>query len=70
MKETSRFYSSLGLLIILNAIVKPIWIFGIDREVQNEVGAAAYGAYFSVFNLSIVLSFLLIGDLPVFTIVN
>lgn len=58
MKETSRFYSSLSLLIVLNAIVKPVWIFGIDREVQNEVGAIAYGAYFSVFNLSIVLSFL------------
>jgi O-antigen/teichoic acid export membrane protein len=58
MKETSRFYSSLGLLIILNAIVKPIWIFGIDRQVQNEVGTVAYGTYFSIFNLSIVLSFL------------
>jgi O-antigen/teichoic acid export membrane protein len=58
MKETSRFYSSLGLLIILNAIVKPIWIFGIDRQVQNEVGVAAYGIYFSILNLSIVLSFL------------
>jgi O-antigen/teichoic acid export membrane protein len=58
MKETSRFYSSLGLLIVLNAIVKPIWIFGIDRQVQNEVGTTAYGAYFSILNLSIVLSFL------------
>jgi O-antigen/teichoic acid export membrane protein len=58
MKETSRFYSSLGLLIVLNAIVKPVWIFGIDREVQNQVGAVAYGAYFSIFNLSIVLGFL------------
>jgi O-antigen/teichoic acid export membrane protein len=59
MKETSRFYSSLGLLVFLNAIVKPAWIFGIDRAVQNEVGIAAYGSYFSIFNLSIVLSFLL-----------
>ncbi len=58
MKETSRFYSSLGLLIVLNAIVKPVWIFGIDRQVQNEVGVATYGIYFSIFNLSIVLSFL------------
>ncbi len=59
MKETSRFYSSLGLLILLNAIVKPIWVFGIDRQVQNEVGAADYGSYFSILNLSIVLGFLL-----------
>lgn len=59
MKDNSRFYSSLGLLIVLNAVVKPLWIFAIDRQVQVEVGAAEYGTYFSIFNLSIVLSFLL-----------
>ncbi|HKB45351.1 MAG TPA: hypothetical protein VKC90_13210, partial [Chitinophagaceae bacterium] len=59
MKEPSRFYSSLGLLIILNVIVKPLWIFGIDRQVQNAVGMEVYGTYFSLFNLSIVFSFLL-----------
>jgi len=46
-------------LVILNVIIKPIWIFGIDRQVQNVVGTAAYGAYFSLFNFSIVFSFLL-----------
>lgn len=59
MKETSRFYSSLGLLIVLNAIVKPLWIFGIDRMVQNSVGTFEYGKYFALLNFSIVFSFLL-----------
>ncbi|HEX7906097.1 MAG TPA: polysaccharide biosynthesis C-terminal domain-containing protein [Chitinophagaceae bacterium] len=59
MKESSRFYSSLGLLVILNAVIKPVWIFGIDRQVQNTVGVAEYGNYFALFNLSIVFSFLL-----------
>ncbi|MEK7225281.1 MAG: polysaccharide biosynthesis C-terminal domain-containing protein [Bacteroidota bacterium] len=59
MKDYSRFYGSLALLIILNVLIKPLWIFGIDRQVQNVVGTAAYGAYFSLFNFSIVLSFLL-----------
>lgn len=59
MKETSRFYSSLGLLIILNVIIKPLWIFGIDRQLQNETGTAVYGAYFSLLNFSILFSFLL-----------
>lgn len=59
MKENARFYSSLGLLILLNAVVKPLWIFGIDRQVQVQVGAAEYGTYFSIFNLSIVLGFML-----------
>jgi O-antigen/teichoic acid export membrane protein len=54
-----RFYSAVGQLIFLNAIVKPVWIFGIDREVQNLVGTDIYGVYFSLLNLSIVLSFLL-----------
>ena len=55
----SKFYSSLLLLIILNAIIKPLWIFGIDRQVQNITGAVEYGTYFSLLNLSIVLGFLL-----------
>jgi O-antigen/teichoic acid export membrane protein len=55
----SKFYSSLLLLIILNAIIKPFWIFGIDRQVQNITGAAEYGTYFSLLNLSIVFGFLL-----------
>lgn len=59
MKEQARFYSSLGRLLVLNALVKPLWIFGIDRQVQNIAGTAVYGSYFSLFNLSLVLSFLL-----------
>jgi len=59
MKTVSRFYSSLGLLLVLNILVKPLWVFGIDRPVQNMAGTAAYGSYFSLFNLSFILSFLL-----------
>jgi O-antigen/teichoic acid export membrane protein len=58
MKGPTRFYSSLGLLVLLNAIVKPLWIFAIDRQVQNTVGFETYGVYFSLFNLSVVFSFL------------
>lgn len=60
MQKTPRqFYASLGLLIILNLVIKPIWIFAIDRQVQNVVGSIEYGSYFSLVNLSIVFSFLL-----------
>lgn len=58
MKGPARFYSSLGLLILLNAVIKPLWVFAIDRQVQNTVGLETYGTYFSLFSLSIVLSFL------------
>jgi O-antigen/teichoic acid export membrane protein len=59
MKDNSRFYSSLGLLVLLNAIIKPVWIFAIDRQVQNAVGIEIYGTYFSIFNLCLVFSFIL-----------
>ena len=59
MKEVSKFYSSLSLLILVNLFIKPVWIFGIDRNVQNTVGFAEYGLYFSLYNLSILFSFLL-----------
>lgn len=58
MKKPSGFYSSLGLLVFLNAIIKPLWIFAIDRQVQNVVGTESYGVYFSLLSLSVVLSFL------------
>jgi O-antigen/teichoic acid export membrane protein len=65
MKE-NKFYSSLGLLILLNAVIKPLWIFGIDRQVQNAVGLEAYGVYFSLFNFSVVFGFLLDWGLTTF----
>ena len=59
MQERKHFYSSIGWLLLLNAIIKPLWIFGIDRQVQNIAGTSAYGTYFSLLNFSIVFSFLL-----------
>ena len=55
----ANFFSSLGLLIILNAVIKPVWIFAIDRKVQLAVGQAEYGNYFALLNLSLVFGFLL-----------
>jgi len=54
-----KFFSNLLLLLFLNALVKPFWIFGIDRTVQNTVGADAYGFYFSLFSFSMLLNILL-----------
>lgn len=47
-----KFLSNLLLLLFLNLLVKPFWILGIDRTVQNVVGAEDYGFYFVVFNFS------------------
>lgn len=54
-----KFITNLALLLFLNLLVKPFWMFGIDRKVQNMVGAEEYGLYFSLFSLSILLNILL-----------
>ncbi len=45
--------------MFLNFLIKPFWIFGIEREVQNVVGAENYGFYFSLFNFSYLLNIIL-----------
>ncbi len=47
------------LLLVLNLLVKPFYILGIDAEVQQQVGEAAYGKYFALLNLSYLLSMVL-----------
>ncbi len=53
MQSANRiFLSNLAFLVFMNLIVKPFWIFGVDRSVQNTVGQEAYGVYFGLFNLA------------------
>jgi O-antigen/teichoic acid export membrane protein len=54
-----KFLSNLGLILFLNLLIKPIYILGIDTAVQNAVGAASYGIYYAVFNLSFILTIIL-----------
>lgn len=56
---SKNFLINLSILILLNLLIKPFWIFGIDRSVQNAVGPEAYGIYFSVFNLSLLFTIFL-----------
>ncbi len=54
-----KFLSSLFLLMLFNFLVKPFWLLGIDRSIQNVVGAESYGMYYALFNLSFLLDILL-----------
>lgn len=54
-----KFLSNLLLLLFLNLLVKPFWLLGIDRTVQNVVGAEEFGFYFVVFNFSFLFNILL-----------
>ncbi|HAE13188.1 MAG: oligosaccharide flippase family protein [Chitinophagales bacterium] len=53
------FLSNLAFLLFLNFLVKPFWILGIDRTVQNVTGPDQYGLYFSLFNFSLLFQVLL-----------
>jgi O-antigen/teichoic acid export membrane protein len=39
-------------LVVINLIIKPYYIFGIDRAVQNRVGEENYGIYFALFSFT------------------
>lgn len=54
-----KFLSNLGLLLLVNLLIKPFWILGIDRNVQNLVGHQEYGFYTAVLNLSFLFNILL-----------
>lgn len=54
-----KFVTNLIILLFLNLLIKPFWILVIEPNVQNEVGNAAYGEYFSLFNFSFLLNILL-----------
>lgn len=54
-----KFIANLAILILLNLLIKPFWILGIEPAVQARVGNAAYGEYFALFNFSFLLNILL-----------
>ncbi|MDR2408265.1 MAG: oligosaccharide flippase family protein [Bacteroidales bacterium] len=54
-----KFIIHLFLFLGFNFLVKPFWVFGIDRTVQNTVGEHAYGIYFALFNFSLIFNMLL-----------
>ncbi len=54
-----KFILNLILIIAINLLIKPLYIFGVEINVQNTIGAENYGMYYALFNLSFILSFIL-----------
>jgi len=65
-----KFFSNLLLMLVLNLLVKPIAIFGIDTGVQNRVGAEEYGLYFTLLNISFLFNIILDLGINNFTTKN
>ena len=56
----STFFSNLVFLIVINIIIKPFYVFGIDLVVQNSVGTEVFGNFIALLNF--VYLFQIIGD--------
>tara|TARA_B100000575_G_C23131366_1_gene656333 strand:+ start:1478 stop:2917 length:1440 start_codon:yes stop_codon:yes gene_type:complete len=54
-----KFVWNLFLIVILNLLIKPFYIIGIDAEVINRVGLTEYGNYFALINLSFLFNIIL-----------
>ena len=54
-----KFLSNLVLIVLLNLLIKPFYLLGIDAEIQVRLGEEVYGNYFSLLNFSFLLNILL-----------
>lgn len=54
-----KFVLNIALLLLLNFLIKPFWIFGVDRTVQNTISSNDYGIYFALFNFTLLFNILL-----------
>jgi O-antigen/teichoic acid export membrane protein len=50
-----EFLVNIIFLITVNLLIKPFYIFGIDRTVQNTVETGEYGMYYAFFNFAFLL---------------
>ena len=55
-----EFFINIILLFLINFLVKPLYIFGVDAHIQNLTGTQAYGSYF--FYLNFVFLFQFVND--------
>ncbi len=53
------FVKNILFVIAVNILVKPIWVFFIDRNVQNTVMGGSYGTYQALLSLSIIFQIVL-----------
>jgi len=51
-----EFLLNILFLVFVNLLIKPFFIFGIDRTIQNQVGLEDYGIYVALYNFTFLLS--------------
>ncbi len=56
---SSSFIINLIFAVGINLLIKPFWVLGVERGVQNAIGPEAYGFYFSLFSFSFLFNVVL-----------
>lgn len=54
-----EFLLNIVFLFVANLLIKPYYIFFIERDFQNQVGTSSWGIYFTLFSLSMMPQILL-----------
>jgi O-antigen/teichoic acid export membrane protein len=57
--QKKKFILDLGILLVLNLLIKPFWTIIIEPKVQGQIGDILYGQYFVIFNMTLVFSIFL-----------
>ena len=57
--QKKKFIFDLAILLVLNLLIKPFWILGIEPKVQMSVGDISYGEFAALFNFSLLMNILL-----------
>lgn len=49
------FVANLAFILVINLIIKPLYVFGVEVNVQNVLGADQYGLFFALLNTAYLL---------------
>ncbi len=54
-----QFTKNILILLGINLLIKPLYVLGIDAQVQNQLGDETYGLYFALFNFCFLFQIIL-----------
>ena len=58
-ENSLSFYKNIAILLFLNLLIKPIYILGIDAQVQNSLGESTYGIFYTLFSFCMLFQIIL-----------
>lgn len=65
-----EFLSNLSLILLLNFLVKPFYVLGVETQIQNAVGPSEFGIYSAILSFTFLLNIILDGGITNFNTRN